>query len=76
MGLTAWGYKITSEALVFGGQTVTATDIAVKLGMAELGDPSLVSGIDDAFAAKAMAAIREMVEECLDALKLSTTMWT
>ena len=27
--------------------------------------------IDDAFAAKAMAAIREMVEECLDALKLS-----
>ena len=71
VGPDSVGYKITSEALVFGGQTVTATDIAVKLGMAELGDPSLVSGIDDAFAAKAMAAIREMVEECLDALKLS-----
>ena len=71
VGPDSVGYKITSEALVFGGQTVTTTDIAVKLGMANLGDPSLAAGIDDDFAVQAMDAIREMVEECLDALKLS-----
>ncbi|MGM9607648.1 MAG: hydantoinase/oxoprolinase N-terminal domain-containing protein [Oscillospiraceae bacterium] len=72
VGPDSVGYKITSEALVFGGQTVTATDIAVKLGMAEIGDPSLTAPIDDDFAAAAMAAIREMVEDCIDSLKISS----
>lgn len=72
VGPDSVGYRITSEALVFGGQTVTATDIAVKLGMAELGDPALAAGIDDELAAGAMAAIRDMVEECIDSLKLSS----
>lgn len=71
VGPDSVGYKITSEALVFGGQTVTATDIAVKLGMAEIGDTSLVAAIDDDFAAAAMATIREMVEDCIDSLKIS-----
>lgn len=71
VGPDSVGYKITSEALVFGGQTVTATDIAVKLGMADLGDASRVAEIDDDFAVAAMATIREMVEDCIDSLKIS-----
>lgn len=71
VGPDSVGYKITTDAMVFGGQTLTATDIAVKLGMAEIGDPALVEGIDDALAAAAMDAIRNMVEECIDSLKLS-----
>ena len=47
VGPDSVGYRITSEALVFGGKTVTATDIAVRLGMAELGDPALAAGIDE-----------------------------
>lgn len=35
------GYEIT-KALVFGGDVMTATDIAVRLGMVELGDKSKV----------------------------------
>lgn len=71
VGPDSVGYKITTEALVFGGQTVTATDIAVKLGMTDLGDVSRVAELDEDFAAAAMAAIREMVEECIDSLKIS-----
>ena len=71
VGPDSVGYKITSEALVFGGNTVTATDVAVKLGMADIGDKSRAAAIDDDLAAGAMAAIRTMVEECIDSLKLS-----
>ena len=71
VGPDSVGYKITSEALVFGGKTVTATDIAVKLGMADIGDASLVAGLDEEFAKAALAAIREMVEDCIDSLKIS-----
>ncbi len=71
IGPDSVGYKIASEALVFGGKTLTATDIAVKLGMAEIGDPALVADLDMGLAEAALAVIREMVEECIDALKVS-----
>ena len=71
VGPDSVGYKITSEALIFGGNTITATDIAVKLGMAELGDASNVADLDNDFAQAAMAVIREMVEESIDSLKIS-----
>ncbi len=73
VGPDSVGYQITSQALVFGGQTVTATGIAVKLGMAQLGDPALAAAIDDDFAAEAMAVIRVMVEDCVDSLKISSS---
>jgi len=37
------GYRIASEALVFGGATLTATDIAVRMGHSDLGDPEKVA---------------------------------
>lgn len=71
VGPDSVGYQITSKALVFGGDTVTATDIAVKLGMVQLGDVSRATQIDNDLAVAAMAAIREMAEECIDSLKVS-----
>lgn len=71
VGPDSVGYEITKKALVFGGDTVTATDIAVKLGMADIGDKNLVSDLDLEFAEKAMDKIREMVEDSIDAMKLS-----
>jgi N-methylhydantoinase A/oxoprolinase/acetone carboxylase beta subunit len=72
VGPDSVGYRITSEALVFGGSVVTATDVAVKLGMADIGDASLVSGLDEDFARKAMDVIRAMVEDGIDAMKISS----
>ncbi|MCD8083149.1 MAG: hydantoinase/oxoprolinase family protein [Clostridiales bacterium] len=71
VGPDSVGYAITEEALVFGGHTITATDIAVRLGMAEVGNPALVSGLEESFARQAMAVITAMAEESLDAMKLS-----
>lgn len=71
VGPDSVGYKIASEALVFGGKQMTATDIAVRLGMVTLGDPSLVADIPLELAEKAMDAMREMVEDAIDSMKLS-----
>lgn len=73
VGPDSVGYRITEKALLFGGDTVTATDIAVRLGMYDLGDKSKVAGIDEVFALKAMESIRALVEEALDAMKVSNS---
>lgn len=71
VGPDSVGYEITGKAKVFGGDVVTATDIAVRLGMADIGDKELVADIELEFAQKAMNRIRELVEDGIDAMKLS-----
>ncbi len=71
VGPDSVGYRITEEALVFGGSVCTATDIAVRLGMADLGDPVKVAHLSEEFAQKAMAAIVELAEDAIDAMKVS-----
>lgn len=39
VGPDSVGYRLPEQALVFGGSTLTATDIAVAAGRAEIGDP-------------------------------------
>lgn len=72
VGPDSVGYNITKEALVFGGNTLTATDIAVRLGMAEVGDKTLAASIDENFAKAAMAVITEKLEENIDKMKISS----
>jgi N-methylhydantoinase A/oxoprolinase/acetone carboxylase beta subunit len=72
VGPDSLGYLITKEALVFGGNTLTATDIAVRLGMADVGDKTLVAGIDEKFAKRTLAVITEMLEENIDKMKISS----
>lgn len=71
VGPDSVGYQITEKALCFGGDVCTATDIAVRLGMTELGDKTLVAGLDEDFARKAMDAIRALCEDSIDAMKVS-----
>ena len=72
VGPDSVGYKITEKALVFGGNTVTATDIAVRLGMAAIGDPAKAASLDETFARKALDAIRTLVEDSIDTMKVSS----
>lgn len=72
VGPDSVGYRITEKALIFGGDTVTATDIAVRLGMFELGDRSKTDGISEEVAEKAMNAIRRLAEDAIDAMKVSS----
>lgn len=71
VGPDSVGYRITEEALVFGGNTLTATDIAVRLGMSDIGDASKVAHISETLAKKALASLTELVENSIDAMKLS-----
>lgn len=71
VGPDSVGYEITEKALVFGDDICTATDIAVRLGMTSLGDSSRAAHLDEDFAQKAMAAITELVEDSVDAMKVS-----
>lgn len=71
VGPDSVGHQITSQAMVFGGNVMTATDIAVRLGMATVGTPANVSSIDLKIAQKAMDTIKSMVEDCIDTMKIS-----
>lgn len=73
VGPDSVGYRITEKALVFGGDTLTATDIAVRLGMYDLGNKSKVSHIEEGFARKAMEVMKKMVEDAIDAMKVSNS---
>jgi N-methylhydantoinase A/oxoprolinase/acetone carboxylase beta subunit len=68
VGPRSVGYELTSRALVFGGDVLTATDLAVAAGLAELGEPELVRGID---AEPGLARIEERIAETVDRMKTS-----
>ena len=72
VGPDSVGYAITERALGFGGDTMTATDIAGRLGMAAGGDASLVADIPQDVAERAMAVMRAMVEDAIDVMKVSS----
>jgi hypothetical protein len=65
------GYRIAKEALVFGGKTMTASDIAVATGLAEMGDRGKVANIDRQKAKTALEVMKRMTEEIIDKMKTS-----
>jgi N-methylhydantoinase A/oxoprolinase/acetone carboxylase beta subunit len=71
VGPDSVGYEITKKALCFGGNVLTATDVAVRLGMSDIGDPEKVMHIDKALAEKALSVIVAMVEDHIDEMKIS-----
>ncbi len=71
IGPDSVGYRIVEKALVFGGDTLTATDIAVKLGLVDLGDRAKVEHIDLDFAKRAHKAMMKMVVDGMDRMKIS-----
>ncbi|GLO68504.1 hydantoinase [Phaeobacter inhibens] len=60
---------LLTEAMVFGGQTLTTTDIAVAAGYADVGDPSFVKHLDKALVNRAVDRMHAMVEEATDRVK-------
>ncbi len=71
VGPQSVGYRLTQEALVFGGNTLTTTDVAVAAGTADIGDASKVKGLDPELVAAAMRRIQEMTDGAVDRMKTS-----
>lgn len=53
------------------GDVMTATDIAVRCGLTDLGDAERTAGIPQEVADKALAVMRAMVEDSVDSMKVS-----
>ena len=71
IGPESVGFKLRSKGIVFGGDQLTATDIAVASGITQIGDPNLVGNIDSEFAESAINEIQTLVEDVVDQLKTS-----
>jgi N-methylhydantoinase A/oxoprolinase/acetone carboxylase beta subunit len=63
------GYRLTSRALCFGGDTLTATDIAVAAGRIALGERDRVAHLSSSFVASGMRQIAEMISDGVDRMK-------
>ncbi len=72
VGPESVGYRITGEALVFGGKTLTATDVAVASGFSALGEPERVSGLEKKMVQRVAQRIAVTVEEVIDRIKTSS----
>ncbi|KAI2629868.1 DUF917-domain-containing protein [Hypoxylon sp. NC1633] len=73
VGPDSVGYKITEDALVFGGKILTSTDCTV-LGdsTVEIGNRELVKGaLDSEGVAKFKAVVKRKIEKIIDTMKTS-----
>ena len=68
VGPESVGYELTSRAQCFGGDTLTATDIAVAGGWADIGDRSLVRA-DKATINAARACMRHLLDVNVERMK-------
>ena len=71
VGPESVGYKLTSESLIFGGNKLTASDIAISQGLANFGDKEKISHLDKKMIIKTMQVIKQMIEEGIDRVKLN-----
>ena len=69
IGPASVGYRLTEQALVFGGDVLTVTDVAVAAGLIDLGDRARVASLPAALVKEALARIRAMIEEGVDRMK-------
>lgn len=69
VGPDSVGHLLDTEAMVFGGQKMTATDISVATKRAEIGDASKVESISSEVVTKAQDRIKALLEAAIDVIK-------
>lgn len=72
VGPDSVGFELREKALIFGGEELTASDIAVAENWAEFGDKSLVSDIKSNVREAASACMNRLVAEAVDKMKTSS----
>jgi len=71
VGPDSVGRELRQRALVFGGDVLTATDITVAAGLAEIGDPALVAHLEPALIRSVRRHIQRTVAEAVERMKTS-----
>jgi N-methylhydantoinase A/oxoprolinase/acetone carboxylase beta subunit len=70
IGPRSVGFRLLQQGLAFGGDTLTATDIACAAGRVELGDRSLVADLSPHLVAATLARMGGMIAEGVDRVKV------
>ncbi|KAI8270406.1 putative D-/L-hydantoinase subunit A [Colletotrichum sp. SAR11_239] len=65
------GHFLTQQSRVFGGSTLTATDVIVASGKAQLGDAGLIKDVPAETIEKARRRIKTMLEGVIEQMKVS-----
>ena len=71
VGPQSVGYRLVEDAFVFGGRRLTATDIAVAAGFADIGNRSAVANLSEALVEETANVIQRTLEEGADRVKTS-----
>jgi N-methylhydantoinase A/oxoprolinase/acetone carboxylase beta subunit len=69
VGPKSLGYRLIEEGLVFGGNTMTATDVAVAAGLAKIGDKRAVADLPRNVVQGAVEVARAKIEDSVDRMK-------
>ena len=69
IGPRSVGHRLTEEALCFGGSQLTASDIAVAAGLAQMGQT--VPDLPQAMVQRATKRIKQMMAEVVDRMKVA-----
>ncbi|NKE57293.1 hydantoinase/oxoprolinase family protein [Lentzea sp. PSKA42] len=71
VGPDSVGFLLCERALVFGGDTLTATDIAVAAGLADIGDATLVKNLDRALVGSVLDHVCDQIATQIDRMRTS-----
>ncbi|EED30416.1 hydantoinase/oxoprolinase family protein [gamma proteobacterium NOR5-3] len=71
IGPQSVGYRLVTEGLVFGGDTLTTTDIAVAAGVADIGSPDKLATLSADVVETAMQRMHEIIDDGIDQMKSS-----
>ncbi len=72
IGPQSVGYRLVEEAIVFGGETLTATDLIVAAGGASIGNAACVDTLEPELVANGTATILRMLNEGIERMKPSS----
>jgi len=73
VGPRSVGYELTRRARVFGGDDLTCTDVAVALGLIDLGDAARVRDLPRRLVDDTQAYVHRLIEESVDRMKTDAT---
>lgn len=71
VGPDSVGYELTQRGRVFGGDTLTTTDVAVAAGLVDIGDRERVAELDRGLISRTLEQIQRLVEDAVDRVKTS-----
>ena len=71
VGPQSVGYRIFEEGLLFGGSTLTTTDVAVGLGIAEIGDAAPARQYGEKLLREVKGRIDSMIINAVERMRVS-----